>query len=328
MRRRQFIALIGGAAVTWPIAVEAQRPKVVMRQVGILTGASGPVSDARVRMLVQGLGELGWLEGGNLRLEIRHGGGDGAALRKHAEELVGLKPDVLVANGGTATQSLLQTTQAIPIVFSFVPDPVGSGFVNSLSRPGGNVTGFTQFEYTIGGKWLELLREIAPSVKRVGVIRDPTGAAGVGQFAVIQAAAAAQSVETQPINVRDPAELERELNAFASVASGGLIVTSSTNALVYRDLIINLAAKNKLPAVYAQREFVNAGGLVSYGADLFAVLRNAAGYVDRILKGEKPANLPVQAPTKFELVVNTKTAVALGIEFPPTVLARAQDATQ
>jgi len=242
--------------------------------------------------------------------------------------LVGLKPDVLVANGGTATQSLLQTTQAIPIVFSFVPDPVGSGFVNSLSRPGGNVTGFTQFEYTIGGKWLELLREIAPSVKRVGVIRDPTGAAGVGQFAVIQAAAAAQSVETQPINVRDPAELERELNAFASVASGGLIVTSSTNALVYRDLIINLAAKNKLPAVYAQREFVNAGGLVSYGADLFAVLRNAAGYVDRILKGEKPANLPVQAPTKFELVVNTKTAVALGIEFPPTVLARAQDATQ
>jgi putative ABC transport system substrate-binding protein len=200
--------------------------------------------------------------------------------------------------------------------------------VNSLSRPGGNVTGFTQFEYTIGGKWLELLREITPSVKRVGVIRDPTGAAGVGQFAVIQAAAAAQGVETQPINVRDPAVLEHELHAFASVASGGLIVTSSTNALVYRDLIIDLAAKNKLPAVYAQREFVNAGGLVSYGADLFAVLRNAAGYVDRILKGEKPANLPVQAPTKFELVVNTKTAVALGIEFPPTVLARAQDATQ
>jgi putative tryptophan/tyrosine transport system substrate-binding protein len=279
-------------------------------------------------MLVQGLGELGWLEGRNLRIEVRHGGGDTAALRRHAEELVGMTPDVLVANGGTATQFLLQATQTIPIVFAFVPDPVGSGFVNSLSKPGGNATGFTQFEYGIGGKWLELLREIIPSVKRVAVIRDPTGAAGVGQFAVIQAVAAAQGVETQPVNVRDPAELERELGAFASVSDGGLIVTSSTNALVHRDLIIGLAAKNKLPAVYAQREFVNAGGLVSYGTNLFALLRNAAGYVDRILKGEKPANLPVQAPTKFELVVNTKTAVALGIEFPQTVLARAEDATQ
>jgi putative tryptophan/tyrosine transport system substrate-binding protein len=329
MRRRDLLALLGGVAVTWPTAAITQQSKRQgLRGVGVLTGASGPVSDARVRMFVQGLAELGWLEGRNLRIDVRHGGGDSAALRRHAEELVSSMPDVLVANGGTATQHLLQTTRTLPIVFAFVPDPVGSGFVDSLAKPGGNATGFTQFEYGIAAKWLELLREIMPNVRRVAVIRDPTGAAGVGQFAVIQAASLAQGIEIKPVNVRDPVSVERELAAFASVNHAGMIVTSSTNALVHRDLIVRLANQYKLPTVYAQREFVAAGGLVSYGANLFALLRNAAGYVDRILKGERPADLPVQAPTKFELVVNTKTAVAQGIEFPPTVLARAEDTTQ
>lgn len=259
MRRRDFIAALGGA-VAWPNVARAQQPKS-LRRIGVLTGAAGPVSDARVRILVQSLAEAGWFEGRNVRFEVRHGGGAADLLRKYAAELVALAPDVLVANGGTATEHLLQVTRKIPIVFVFVPDPVGSGFVDSLSRPGGNATGFTQFEYGISGKWLELLKEISPNVRRVGVLRDPTGPAGVGQFAVIQAAAQSQAIEAHPINVRDPTEIERGVTAFAAGSgTGGLIVVSSTNAVVHRDLIVKLAARLKLPTVYAQREFVAAGG--------------------------------------------------------------------
>jgi putative ABC transport system substrate-binding protein len=335
VRRRDFFSFLGGAAAVWPNLASAQQLKPAqqrkaMRNIAVLTGAAGAVSDARVRVLVQALGELGWLEGRNVRFEIRHGGGDAETLRKHAAELAELAPDVILANGGTATEHLLRATRTIPIVFSFVPDPVGSGFVNSLSRPGGNATGFTQFEYGISAKWLELLKEISPRLTRVAVLRDSTGAAGVGQFAVIQAAAQSQGIEARSINLRDPAEIERDVADFAGSPAGsnGMIVVSSTNALVHRELIVKLAARQKLPTVYAQREFVNAGGLISYGTDIMALLHNAAGYVDRILKGAKPADLPVQAPTKFELVINTKAALALGLEFPPAVLARAEDATQ
>jgi putative tryptophan/tyrosine transport system substrate-binding protein len=326
MRRREFLIGLGGAAA-WANGAAAQRRGVV-RNIGVLTGAAGAVSDARVRILIQALGELGWLEGRNARFEIRHGGGDAEVLRNHAAELVALAPDVLVGNGGTATRHLLQTTRKIPIVFSFVPDPVGSGFVNSMSRPGGNATGFTQFEYNISGKWLELLKEISPNVKRVAVLRDPVGPAGAAQYAVIQALASAHGVETRPINVSDPAEMASEVGSFGASSDGGLIVVSSTNALLHRDLIVRLAARHKLPTVYAQREFVAAGGLISYGTNILALLRNTAGYVDRVLKGEKPADLPVQAPTRFEIVINTKAALALGLEFPTSVLARAEDATQ
>jgi putative ABC transport system substrate-binding protein len=335
MRRRDFFGVLGGAAAAWPNGASAQQFKTApqrkdMRRIAVLTGAAGSVSDARVRVLVQALGELGWLENRNVRFEIRHGGGDAETLRQHAAELVALAPDVIVANGGTATEHLLKATRTVPIVFAFVPDPVGSGFVDSLSRPGGNATGFTQFEYGISAKWVELLKEISPNVTRVAVLRDSTGVAGVGQFAVIQAAAQLQGIEARPINVRDPAEIQRDVADFAGTANGrsGMIQVSSTNALVHRDLIVKLAAAHKLPTVYAQREFVAAGGLISYGTNITALLHNAAGYVDRILKGAKPADLPVQAPTKFELVINTKTALALGLEFPATVLARAEDATQ
>jgi putative ABC transport system substrate-binding protein len=328
MRRRDFLGVVGGAVAAWPTAVGAQQQRRPLRRVGILTGAAGAVSDARVRILVQALGELGWLEGRNVEFDIRHGGGDPQKLRSSAAELAAQAPDVLIANGGTATQHLLQATRTIPIVFSFVPDPVGSGFIDSLSRPGGNVTGFTQFEYGMSGKWLELLQEVSPATSRVAVLRDPSGAAGVGQYAVIQALAAAKRIEARSIGLRDAAEIERDVAAFANQPNGGMIVTSSTNALVHRALIVKLAAIYKLPAVYAQREFVTAGGLISYGTNLVALLRNTAGYADRILKGEKPGDLPVQAPTTFEMVVNPKTAVALGLEFPATITALAEDATQ
>jgi putative tryptophan/tyrosine transport system substrate-binding protein len=336
MRRREFLGALGGAVAAWPLEVRAQQlkpaqPPKAMRRIAVLTGAAGSVSDARVRVLVQALGELGWLEARNVRFEIRHGGGATETLRQHAAELVALAPDVILANGGTATEHLLRATRTIPIVFAFVPDPVGSGFVDSLARPGGNATGFTQFEYGISAKWLELLKEISPNVTRVAILRDSTGAAGVGQFAVIQAVAQPQGIETRSLNVRDPTEIERDVADFAGSSppgSSGMIVVSSTNALVHRELIVKLAARHKQPTVYAQREFVAAGGLISYGTNITALLHNAAGYADRILKGAKPADLPVQAPTKFELVINTKTALTLGLEFPPTVLARAEDATQ
>ena len=324
MRRREFITLLGGAAAAWPLAARAQQPKV-MRRIGVLTGASGPVSDARLNAFLKALAQLGWTEGQNVRLEIRRGGGDADAIGKHAVELAALAPDVIMAIGGTATGRLLQATRSVPIVFAIVPDPVGSGFVASLSRPGGNATGFLQFEYGVGGKWLELLKEIRPDVTQVAVMRDSTVPAGIGQLAVIQSLAPSVGVDVSPIDVRNAAEIERDVTAFARSSNGGLIVVSSTSAVVNRALIVALAARLKLPAVYAQREFVAAGGLISYAADFLTQFREAAGYVDRIFKGEKPGDLPVQAPTKFELAINLKTAKALGLEVPPALLARADE---
>ena len=266
MRRREFITLLGGAAAAWPLAARAQQPKV-MRRIGVLTGASGPVSDARLNAFLKALAQLGWTEGQNVRLEIRRGGGDADAIGKHAVELAALAPDVIMAIGGTATGRLLQATRSVPIVFAIVPDPVGSGFVASLSRPGGNATGFLQFEYGVGGKWLELLKEIRPDVTQVAVMRDFTVPAGIGQLAVIQSLAPSVGVDVSPIDVRNAAEIERDVTAFARSSNGGLIVVSSTSAVVNRALIVALAARLKLPAVYAQREFVAAGGLISYAAD-------------------------------------------------------------
>ena len=324
MNRREVITLLGGATAAWPLAARAQQPKV-MRRIGVLTGASGPVSDARLNAFLKALAQLGWTEGQNVRLEIRRGGGDADAIGKHAVELAALAPDVIMAIGGTATGRLLQATRSVPIVFAIVPDPVGSGFVASLSRPGGNATGFLQFEYGVGGKWLELLKEIGPDVTQVAVMRDSTVPAGIGQLAVIQSLAPSVGVDVSPIDVRNAAEIERDVTAFARSSNGGLIVVSSTSAVVNRALIVALAARLKLPAVYAQREFVAAGGLISYAADFLTQFREAAGYVDRIFKGEKPGDLPVQAPTKFELAINLKTAKALGLEVPPALLARADE---
>jgi ABC-type uncharacterized transport system substrate-binding protein len=323
MRRREFITFIGGAAA-WPMAARAQQPER-MRRIGVLTGASGLVSDARLDAFLKALAQLGWTEGQNVRLEIRRGGGDADAIRKHAAELAALAPDVIMAIGGTATERLLQATRTVPIVFTIVPDPVGSGFVASLSRPGGNATGFLQFEYGVGGKWLELLKEIRPDVTQVAVMRDSTVPAGIGQLAVIQSLAPSVGVDVSPIDVRNAAQIERDVTAFARSSNGGLIVVSSTSAVVNRALIVALVARLKLPAVYAQREFVAAGGLISYAADFLTQFREAAGYVDRILKGEKPADLPVQAPTRYELAINLKTAKTLGLEVPPTLLARADE---
>ena len=324
MRRREFIGLIGGAAAAWPVVARAQQPKA-MRRIGVLTGGSGPDSQARLAVFLQALAQLGWTEGRNVRLEIRQGGGNAENIRKHAAELAALGPDVIVTIGGTATGSILQATRAVPIVFTIVPDPVGSGFVDSLARPGGNATGFLQFEYSLSGKWVELLREIGPELVRAAVLRDATVPAGVGQFAIIQSVAPSLGIEVSPVNVRSAADIERDVTAFARASNSGLIVASSTSALVNRDLIIGLAAKHKLPSVYAQREFVAAGGLMSYAADFSAQFRDAAGYVDRIFKGEKPAELPVQAPTKYQLVVNLKAAKTLGITLPPALLTRADE---
>ena len=323
VRRREFLGLVGSAAA-WPMVARAQQPKAT-RRVGVLTGGFGPDLQARLEAFLSALAQLGWIEGQNVRLEIRRGGGDAEAIRKHAAELAALAPDVIVTIGGTATGRLLQETRTVPIVFAIVPDPVGSGFVASLSRPGGNATGFLQFEYSLSGKWLELLKEIRPGVARVAVLRDSTVPAGVGQFAVIQSAAPSLGLEVSAIEVRNAAEIERDLTAFSRSSNDGLIVASSTGALVNRALIVALAARFKLPAVYAQREFVIGGGLMCYSADFLVQFRDAAGYVDRILKGEKPADLPVQAPRKYELVINLKTAKALGLTIPPALLARANE---
>ena len=268
---------------------------------------------------------MGWTDGRNVRIDIRWGAGDADRIRKYAAELVALAPDVILATGSAAVGPLLQATRTVPIVFVHVADPVGAGFVESLARPGGNATGFTTFEYGMSGKWLELLKEIAPGVTRAAVLRDPAIAAGIGQFGAIQSVAPSLGVEVSPVDVRDAGEIERAVAAFARAPNGGLIVTASALAIVHRDLIITLAARHKLPAVYFARYFVTGGGLISYGPDLVDQYRRAAGYVDRILKGEKPADLPVQAPTKYELVINLKTAKALGLDVPPTLLARADE---
>jgi len=303
---------------------KAQQRNTV-RRVGVLTGAAGPDSIARVEVFLQALAQLGWTKGENIQFEIRQGSGSNDAIRKHAAELAELAPGVIMTIGGTATGFLLQATRTVPIVFTIVPDPVGSGFIESLSRPGGNATGFLQFEYSFGGKWVELLREIGPEVVRAAVLRDARLPAGVGQFAVIQSVAPSLGIEVTPVNVRDAAEIERDVSAFARASKGGLIVASSTSALINRDMIIALAARHKLPAVYAQREFVTAGGLLSYSADFSAQFRSAASYVDRILKGEKPGDLAVQGPTNYQLVINLKTAKAFGLNIPPALLVRADE---
>jgi putative ABC transport system substrate-binding protein len=326
MRRRDFITLIGSTAAAWPHAARAQQGER-MRRIGVFFpgAADDPEYQARNAAFLQGLGELGWTVGRNVRIDTRWGAGDPANIPKLAVELAALAPDVILAAGGAVTGPLLEATRTVPIVFTIVPDPVGAGFVDSLSRPGGNATGFINFEYSISAKWLELLKQIAPRVTRVSVLRDPAIPQGIGQFGAVQSAAPSLGVEVSPVNVRDAGEIERAIAAFAGSSNGGLIVTGSALAVVHRDLIITLAARHKLSAVYFQRFFVNAGGLISYGPDYFDQFRRAAGYVDRILKGEKPANLPVQAPTKYELVINLKTAKALGLGVPTSVLVRADE---
>ena len=293
----------------------------------VLVGASADGMDAQARhaTFLQGLQQLGWADGRNVQIDSRWGAANADDIRKYAAELVALAPDVILAAGNAPVERLLQATRTVPIVFVIVLDPVGSGIVDSLSQPGGNATGFMQFEYSLTAKWLELLKQIAPSVTRAAVLRDSTIAAGIGQFAVIQSVAPSVGVEVSPINGRDASEIERAIAAFARVSNGGLIVTSSALAGVHRDLIISLAARHKLPAVYSNRASVTGGGLISYGADLVDQYRRAAGYVDRILKGEKPGDLPVQAPTKYDLTINLKTAKALGLDVPSSLLARADE---
>ena len=327
MHRRKFIRLLGGAAATWPLGARAQQGEQ-MRRIGVLTSgaaADDPDGQARSAAFVQGLQQLGWTDGRNMRIDYRWGAGDADNMRKYAAELVALAPDVIVASGTASVAPLLQATRTVPIVFVQVTDPVGAGFVDSLARPGGNATGFLLFEYAISGKWLELLKEIAPRVSRAGVIRDPAQTAGTGQFGVIQSVAPSLGMDVSAINLRDAAEIERGIAAFARSANGGLILTASALSVVHRDLIVTLAARHKLPAVYYRRQYVTGGGLISYGPDIVEQNRRAAGYVDRILKGEKPADLPVQAPTKYELLVNLKTAKALGLTLPTSLLARADE---
>jgi putative tryptophan/tyrosine transport system substrate-binding protein len=326
MRRRDFITLLGGAAAVWPLAARAQQSDR-MRRIGVLNGqaANDPDAQANIAAFLQGLQQLGWTDGRNVRIDHRWAAGNPADIRKYAAELVALAPEVILATGASPLGPLLQATRTVPIVFAIVPDPVGAGFVDSLSRPGGNTTGFMQAEYNLSGKWLELLKQIAPGVTRAAVLRDPAITAGIGQFAIIQSVAPAVGVEVSPVNVRDAAEIERAVTAFARTPNSGLILTASALSVVHRDLIVTLAARHKLPAVYYRRLFVIGGGLISYGADFLDQFRRAAGYVDRILKGEKPADLPVQAPTKYELVINLKTAKTLGLEIPSSILARADE---
>jgi putative tryptophan/tyrosine transport system substrate-binding protein len=297
-----------------------------LMRIGVLVPTTDdPETRTRLTAFQHALQGLGWTEGRNLHIETRVSAGKAADTRKYAAELAALAPDVILAMGSSGLPAVQQATQTVPIVFVLVPDPVGSGFVHSLSQPGGNATGFMTFEYNLCGKWLELLKEIAPRVTRSAVLRDPALTAGIGQFAVIQSVAPSVGVDVSPINLGDAAEIEREVAAFAQSANGGLISTTSALSQVHRDLIITLAAQHKLPAVYQERNYVTAGGLISYGPNFVDQFRRAAGYVDRILKGEKPAGLPVQAPTKYELVINLKTAKALGLAVPPSVRARADE---
>jgi putative ABC transport system substrate-binding protein len=327
MRRRAFIALLGGAAAAWPVAARAQQPGGAMRRIGVLmtAAADDPEGQARNAAFLQGLQQSGWTVGRNVRIDYRWGAGNTDRLRHFAAELVGLAPDVIVATAGATVGALQQVSRTVPIVFVTTIDPVGSGFVDNLARPGGNATGFLAFEYSLSSKWLELLKQIAPSVRRAAVLRDTASPAGSAQFGAIQAVAPSLGVEVSPLNMRDAGEIERAVVAFARSANGGLIVTGTTSATVHRNLIVTLAARHNLPAVYYARYFAAAGGLISYGPDFIDQYRRAAGYVDRILKGEKPADLPVQAPTKYELTINLKTAKALGLEIPATLLARADE---
>jgi putative ABC transport system substrate-binding protein len=326
IRRREFIFTLGGAAAVVPLAAWAQQAERV-RRIGILLAAASDDAEfqARVGAFLQALALLGWTIGRNVRIDTRWATANAAEVRRHAAELAALAPDAILAHGATPVGALLQATRTVPIVFPVATDPVAAGFVDSLARPGGNATGFMSYEFSLSGKWLELLKQIAPSVTRAVVLRDPAIPTGIGLFGVIQAVAPSLRVEVIPANVRDAGEIQRAVVAFARSPNGGLIVAPSGLVQLHRDLIVTLAAQHNLPAVYYERFFVAAGGLISYGPDYVAQYRLAAGYIDRILKGEKPADLPVQAPTKYELTINLKTAKALGIDVPPTLLARADE---
>jgi ABC-type uncharacterized transport system substrate-binding protein len=327
MQRRGFITLLGGVAAAWPLAGRAQQPER-MRRIGVIlpAAADDPEFQANVAAFHQWLALLGWTIGRNVRIDTRWTRGNAADTRRHAAELVALAPDVIVAHGGATVGAMLQATRRIPIVFPVVSDPVAAGLVDSLARPGGNATGFMTVEFSMGGKWLELLKQIAPAVSRVAVLRDPANPSQTAQFGAIQAVAPPLRVEVNPVSTRDAGEIERAIAVFARAPNGGLIATAGgAGVTVHRDLIITLAARHKLPTVYSERRFVVAGGLVSYGPDQVDQYRQAAGYVDRILKGEKPADLPVQAPTKYETVLNLKTAKALGLDVPAQVLVRADE---
>jgi putative ABC transport system substrate-binding protein len=325
VKRRDFITLLGGAAA-WPLAAHAQQ-RERMRRIGALLPATAddPQRQAWFGAFLQGLAQSDWIIGRNVQIDTRWATANVDAVRRHAAELAALAPDVILASGASTVGPLLQATRTVPIVFAAVADPVGAGFVNSLAQPGGNTTGFMAFEYSISGKWLELLKQIAPSVTRVAVLRDSSITSGIGQFGVIQAMAPLLMVEVSHVNVRDATEIERSIISFARFSNGGLIITAGGLPYIHLNLIVKLAAQHRLPAVYFERAFAAAGGLMSYGPDLVDQFRRAAGYVDRILKGEKPADLPVQAPTKYELVLNLKTAKALGLEIAATVLARADE---
>jgi putative ABC transport system substrate-binding protein len=326
MKRREFITLVGGVAVAWPLAARAQQ-REKMRRIGVLMNLTADDAEGQGRLaaFLQGLQEAGWSVGRNVRVDLRWGAGDPELYRSYAAELVALAPDVILAAGGVVVLTLQRASRTIPIVFANAAEPVGMGLVASLARPGGNVTGFTNFEFSMGGKWLELLKQIAPGITRAAVLRDPSLASGAGEFGAVQTVAPSFGVELRPVDVRDADEIERSITAFAGDSNGGLIVTQNALAILHRKLIITLAARHRLPAIYAYASFVTEGGLISYGPDSMDGYRRAAGYVDRILNGAKPADLPVQAPVKFELAINLKTAKALGLDVPPTVLARADE---
>ena len=325
LKRREFILALGGAAA-WPLAAHAQQ-RERMRRIGVLLPATAddPQRQVWFGAFLQGLAQSDWIIDRNVQIDTRWATANVDAVRRHAAELAALAPDVILASGASAVGPLLQATRTVPIVFAAVADPVGAGFVNSLAQPGGNATGFMAFEYSISGKWLELLKQIAPSVTRVAVLRDSSITSGIGQFGVIQAMAPLLMVEVSHVNVHDATEIERSLMSFARFSNGGAIVTAGGLPYIHLNLIVKLAAQHRLPAVYFERAFVAAGGLISYGPDLVDQFRRAAGYVDRILRGEKPADLPVQAPTKYDLIINLKTAKALGLEIPYSVLARADE---
>jgi putative ABC transport system substrate-binding protein len=324
MKRRAFISLLGGA-VAWPLAAHAQQ-REQMRRIGVLMNLTAEDAEGQGRLaaFMQGLQEAGWSVGRNVRVDLRWGGGDPELYRNHAAELVALAPDVFLAAGAIVARALQRATRTIPIVFANAVDPVAMGFVASLARPGGNATGFTIFEFSMGGKWLELLKQIAPGITRAAVLRDPGLTSGAGEFGAVQTVVSF-GVELHPVDVRDADEMDRAITAFASESNGGLIVTQNATAILHRKLIIALAARHRLPAIYAYSSFVTDGGLISYGPDSMDGYRRAAGYIDRILKGAKPGDLPVQAPVKYELAINLKTAKALGLEVPPSVLARATE---
>jgi putative ABC transport system substrate-binding protein len=326
MIRRDVLTLLGGAAAAWPVGARAQQG-VRIRRVGVLIGLAedDPLGQVRIGAFRQTMQQLGWTDGGNVRIEVRWGAGDANRLRKYAEELVALAPDAILASGGVTMQALQHANTVVPVVFTSVLDPVGAGYVASLARPGSSATGFTLFEYGVSAKWLELLKEIAPQLRRAAVLRDAAATSGTAQFASIQAVASSTGVELSPVGGRNASEIEDAITAFARGSTGGLIVAAGALATVHRELLTALASRHKLPAIYFERLFVSAGGLMSYGPDQVDPHRRAAGYVDRILKGEKPADLPVQAPVKYELVINLRTAKALGLTVPQTLLVAADE---